>query len=52
MSLAVDHFAPTFPDRFNLAEYFLDRRISEGSGEPPAKTRAFIDIAREALRRK
>ncbi len=36
MSLAVDHFAPTFPDRFNLAEYFLDRRISEGSGERTA----------------
>ncbi len=33
MSLAVDQPAPTFPDTFNLAEYFLDRRVAEGGGE-------------------
>ncbi len=33
MSLAVDRPLPTFPDTFNLAEYFLDRRISEGRGD-------------------
>jgi benzoate-CoA ligase family protein len=33
MSLAVDHPSPTFPDTFNLADYFLDQRIREGRGE-------------------
>jgi benzoate-CoA ligase family protein len=26
-------FAPTFPERFNMAEYFLDARIEEGNGD-------------------
>ncbi len=26
-------FAPTFPERFNMARYFLDDRIDEGRGD-------------------
>ena len=33
MSLPVAPVPPTFPDTFNLAEYFLDRRITEGHGD-------------------
>ncbi len=27
---------PSFPDRFNMADYFLDARVREGKGERPA----------------
>jgi benzoate-CoA ligase family protein len=29
-------FAPTFPERFNMARYFLDERIEEGRGDATA----------------
>src|SRR6185312_5691785 len=29
-------FPPSFPDRFNMARYFLDQRIEEGRGAHPA----------------
>lgn len=29
-----DHgFPPAFPERFNMADYFLDARIREGKGD-------------------
>ncbi|HEY7956856.1 MAG: benzoate-CoA ligase family protein [Polyangia bacterium] len=30
------NFPPSFPDRFNMARYFLDARIEEGRGAHPA----------------
>lgn len=35
MSDAVDH-PPRFPERFNMADYFLDARVREGKGDRPA----------------
>src|SRR5581483_11861261 len=29
-------FAPTFPERFNMARYFLDERVEEGRGDATA----------------
>lgn len=46
---------PTFPDRFNMAHWFLDARIEEGLGERPAvlsadRTLSYADVQRAANR--
>src|SRR5262245_28766800 len=49
-SLELDAPLPTFPERFNLCEYFLDRNLREGRGEKVAircggHSRTFAQVA-------
>ncbi len=46
---------PTFPERFNLAHYYLDARVEEGRGDRPAisvgdTTWSYTDVQKQANR--